>query len=550
MSQTPNRNHYLPKSSAFKSGSEAASGALLPWNTPYIQEPYNSLNRSLEEMQDRILQARPMLGNILQYQGQKSLFNFAKTYTRTNYNPLIEPRKQEFLVTFRQMVTELLGETVAESATTQLKRYYNVSTAEHNGPLTHPNLVNANLLASLPCLDPIDPNYENIIVLACANISFDNYSFPRGLIFHSFAKGEMQTNQLVFFPRSARPCPVTYYPAYTTEAIDSAKKRIQTFVQEGVLRNEEALRLTALVDEIYNDPSVLACKDYTDQVTKTNYMLWKKMLPSQRYKAPNLVFLEQEKLVNRLLLANHLDRDTVISRMLFDSRYHTAILKYFDGISGAFTSETESGTFLFWTLPPGAKYRVQLRLDGDSLTTKDGSYRVALTPDAIAQAIQNRELIPSTLLSFSVLCFYYGLRLRGGFEQTTYLPQMKRAFITMLGEVGDFESVKYCADTPTAGLSLVRPILGFASLPDGNKTPASAIDYIIYGNEELLLQTREAAKRISLSEAIYRAYPDLYRSLYRADEQDPRLAALTATDIEAAIGLDRKIAPSISLPAL
>src|SRR6185503_4602190 len=78
------------------------------------------------------------------------------------------------------------------------------STADHTGPLTHPFFVNSNLLTAASLKTHADPALENVIVLSCANISLNNSSLPRGILYHS-AQKDMPMRRCSFFPSSIRP---------------------------------------------------------------------------------------------------------------------------------------------------------------------------------------------------------------------------------------------------------------------------------------------------------------------------------------------------------
>ena len=93
-------------------------------------------------------------------------------------------------------------------------------------------------------------------------------------------------------------------------------------------------------------------------------MLWKKIMKDHP-EAPNLVYIEQEAIVNNLLNKYHLDQDTLIHKLLFTPKYHKLLLKHFDGIIRGFSTKDKIGTYLFWALPNGQKYRVQLWKKGN-----------------------------------------------------------------------------------------------------------------------------------------------------------------------------------------
>jgi hypothetical protein len=384
--------------------------------------------------------------------------------------------------------------------------------------------------------------------LACANISFDNNSFPRGIEFNTTVNGEIKKQNLVFFPRNARPCPVVYYPAYTAESINTMHTKLNELVASKEVSPQIAEQMHTLLDDIYQNPHALNQKFFSDQVSITNFDIWRKIHQDQP-DAPNMVNIEQEKIVNALILKNHITKDTLINKILFNSRYHRLIMKHFDKIMSAFDLETKSGTFLFWGLPKGGKYRVQLWKKGNTLTTSDGTFKVNLDPKSIATAIKNRELYPSTLLSFIILSFYYNLKLLGSFSQTTYYPAMRNAFVTLLEEIKLTEEIEYIESIPTDDLTYPRPLIALMKKNNvtQKRTPATGLDLIFYKNENTFTTLLENAQRVNLQEAMERVMPDLYISFVPEQLQNKKLLDLTPEKIDQMYGLDEKIQSPITI---
>jgi hypothetical protein len=280
---------------------------------------------------------------------------------------------------------------------------------------------------------------------------------------------------------------------------------------------------------------------FSEQVTKTNALLWDAVFANQKH--PTLIHLEQENIVIKLLLSYHLEQDTLIHKMIFDHTYHDLLLKHFDGISGAFTKTSKRGSFLFWGLPKG-QYRQQLWKVGNMLTTDDGSYQIELTAENLRKALLANELIPTTLLSFILLAFYYGIRLIGGLGQTTALTQIKLSFIEMLKELGDDEYAALSAEMPTTDQTFPRPILGFLEdSTTGQKIPATTLDLLLYADDTALPIMRDEATRITVSDTLRRFLPNIYKQFYKGDAEDPLLGSISEEQIEETIGLKDKIIP-------
>lgn len=510
----------------------------------------SSLDETFQKLKNAVLDKKPVLKEILAQRGSKNLYEYAKDYIDVNLVPPIHEREDELLSTFEREVGKRLGTQIAKEATDQLRKYYYVSTADHHGPLCHPFFLNSNLIASAPLFEKQDPVLKNVIVLACANISFDNSSFPRGLFFNSYANGMVERHELPFFPRSVRPRPVYKYGPYGTDGIDKIKKILIEKAKEGHITQKQSENIAVLLDEIYAKPDVLNSSTFSDQVTKTNFELWQKFFnpgknPQHSHiDPPNLIYLEQETFVNQLLMDHHLDSDTTINHILFDKAYNPLMEQYFDGVTGGFSLEKKIGTYLFWGLPGNSKYRLQMVKEGNSLVSVDGSYRVELTPDSLHEKLTKQELIPSTLLSFIVLAFYYGLKLLGGFSQVNYLTFMKNAYIKMQTDRGNYRSIEVCAHSQTKELC-GDVTLAFLGVPDGSLTPATGLDLILYGTENTWPQFVDLARHITLEEALNPMMPELHRITYPegSSERDDSLLQITAQDIANLTNLDKKIKP-------
>ncbi len=501
----------------------------------FIPQDSNITEELFDKLREKIFQSKPELKVIVENYGNMTLFDYAKRYNDPNPVLQNDAKKQEFITAFTEEVARLIDKETAESCKKQLEALYRLTTTDHHGPLSESGMVNSNIHEALPYLNG-DEIVKNIIVLGCANISFDNFSAPRCLLFHSKTANGVVQNQLPFYPRAVRPCPVIHYPAYATGNLENAYKRMDVWERENTISMQESHELKLLLYEIYADTSVLKQKTFSDQVTKTNFALWKKIM-KYHPDAPNLVYIEQEMIVNKLLDTYHLDQNTLINKILFTPEYHDLILKYFDGILRGFSTKDKIGTYLFWALPKGAKYRVQLWKEGNYLQTEDGSYKIELTPEGLRNAIREKELIPSTLMSFMVLAFYYGIRLVGGQTQTTYLTEMKQAFIKMIKEAGENEYSEDIADLRTNDLSMNNDSLAFLQAAKGKNVPLTGVDLVLYGNKATISIMKSQSKILTVREAVYRAMPGYYPMFYKQEERDPEIQSITAEDIEKYLGL-------------
>jgi hypothetical protein len=504
------------------------------------------LENDLQKLRKLVFDRRPVLKEIIEKHGHKSLHEYVKDYLDVNSNVIIEERQSEFLETFGIEVERVLGKEVAKSAVTQLKKYYFVSTADHMGPINHPFFVNSNLLIASSIFNNPDPVLKNVIVLACSNISIDNSSFPRGLFFHNCVDNNFQLHRLPFFSGNLRPASVYKISAYGDEELDKMFTALKDKLEEGKITQVEFDRVEAILKRIYVYPEVLDKKWYKDQICLTNFNLWKEFFSESKENLPNLIYVSLEDVVVNLLIKNHLNQDTIINHILFDPEYEKYISSYFEDIFGSFSSANASGTYLFWALPDGAKNKMQLWRKGDFLVTKDESYKIELKPDLIKEALGKKELIPCLLLDFMLVSLYYGVKCLGGFNQVNYLTMMKEGYIKMNEKLSNPKSIEVCSRVQTKELcdGLTMAFLGGCSFD--KKILASGLDLVLYNDKNSLATIMEDLKQISLKEAFDPSLPEVYKISYDEEEWDTELTKITDMDVISQTEFSQKIKPCVS----
>ncbi len=510
-------------------------------------EPLHAFEQAeyFRQLKAAVLAKRPVLGEILERHGREPLHHYALNFSRPALTPPRPERQVELITIIEDETTKRLGPAVGASVARQLRQHYSVSTADHHGPMVHPFFLSSNLLAAVPLVEAPDPDHENVIVLACANVSLENSSFPRGVVMTSLASGRPVMQRLPFFSTHIRPSLICRLKGYTRDDLRKARSQLQSKQDTGSLTKDEVRWVGRLLEELYDQPDVLSAETYSDQVTKTNFRLWQRYFPED-VAAPNLVYLELETIVTRLLLEHHLRQNTTIHRMLFDPRTQGA-MEHFEGILGAFSRDEQLGTYLFWGVPEGAKHRLRLWRDGNRLVSTDGRYSIALTPDALETALNAKELVPSILLDFTLLACYYGLQCNGGFSQVNYLTLMKEAYCRLAAEIGDDASL-------TAAVAVETKVLcgditvAFLTGSDDSLVPATGLDLLRFGQADAWARFVENTKTVTLEAALNPMFPDFYKIIYPEAERDPKLAALNAEDVTRLTELDRLLKPCATIP--
>lgn len=503
----------------------------------------------MQNLKKTVFTSRPNIANLYQQIGDTPFYTYTKSHTKENRNKVIKQRKPQLHKTLHEHIRKVLGSGIADSVIKQLKTNDSVSTVQHYSPLGHPDSLNSVLENALPYFGMNNPAFQNVLVFSCAGVSFNNTKFPRGHLFHTYTNGTLHTNQINLFGHTVDARPVIHHPPYTTEAITEGRNTLLQFEREQKMTREQVQAIMRLFNQMYATPHVLSQNDYVDQLTISNYEYFRRLFSGYKKFVPNLVYLAQEKIVLDLLLDHHIQQDTSIHHLLFDSAIYPLLERYFDGITGAFSLEKKLGTYLFWAIPKGTKYRTQLWRDGNILKTADGTFSVELTPQAIEKAIRDKELIPSVMLTFCVLALYYGLILGGGYEQTYYLTQTKKKYTALFSEIGDTESAEATEGLITTNLVIPRPLLVYLEGPHDLRVPATGLDLYLYGDTgKSWGRMLEAAKQVTTGEIIERTLPSIYREYCKDAANFEIFSKLAERDIEKFTNLDSKIPPIAVLP--
>ncbi len=503
-------------------------------------------NNLIERLQSKVFERRPILREIISEFGNMSLFDYVKRYYRSPEYPVSDDRKREFLEAFQEEVESVYGSVTAKSCAKQVGISFHLTDSEHFTPIGITEQTNNILTTLLPVLDSnLLDHFPYNIQTVCSKISFNNSSFPRGFEFHTYVNKGLRNNQLLFFSHKVDKKSVFNHSGYGLENLDEMRKSLERLWADRSIWKREYNAANSIINEIFARDDILSEKLYTNQVAKINFSVWKKIGEKLGNRNQDLIYVEQERLVNRILLKYHLNKTTKITQLIFDKNHLDLISKYFDGIMCGFSEKTNHGTFLFWGLPKNGNGRVQLWRRDNRLVSSDGSFEIKLHPEVISNAILHGEIIPSTLLSFIIFSFYYQLRQIGGFSQTTYLTQMKEAYISLLRETGDFESVALTEQIPTKDFIIINndPLFTYMQGPKNELISATPLDLYLYGDHDTLDIVKKISKNITLGESFLRSLPSVYRFTYLESEREEELVKIDDKYINKVIGFDKKIIP-------
>lgn len=435
----------------------------------------------LQDIQKLVFEYKPVLKTLIQKQGDLSL---KKYFNKVQPINVPRQRQEELIQVLREKTAEVIGQAEAKSLGQELKNNYFAGTADHHGPIGHPFFLNSNLVQTIINQEN---GLKNTLVLACSSISLNNSSYPRGVFFHD---EKLEEKRLPFFSLSQKQKSIFNLEAYKKNTIENLARRV----------NNKKVKM--VLNKIYLRKDVLKLSGFSDQITKTNFELWREFFGSDS----NLIYLNLEEITNQLILKHHLEKETIINKIIFDPQFQDLFSKNFDGIEGAFSSNKPKGTFLFWGLRQGK--RLHLKKQGGRLMSLDGTYSLGLNKEALRKAMAKKEIMPSMALAFTVVSFYYGLTCAGGFSQINYLEEMKKAYLKIL-ERFDKKEKKWVKKIPT---NIFRGEFNLVYLALKKKMiPGSFLDLLIYGGSETKKDLMGLTGKIKLGEAINEMMPDFYK---------------------------------------
>jgi hypothetical protein len=502
-----------------------------------------NVEKNIDVIAKKVFARAPVLQETVDLHGAKTLFLYTNELQSVVLAERYVHRRTELVEVIKNRTAEVLGIASAEEIEKTLKMAYSVSTADHHGPICHPFFLNGNILSALPAMQTPEQRSKSIAVLACANVSLNNSSFPRGILFHS-ANGQMEQVPIVSAQYGMRP--VLAHPGYDMEDLLRACRIVQAKIKCRAIDKTTGEKLISVLDQVYGQAIALGAKDYCAQISITNADLWRKFFSSSSVQVPELICLAQEQLVGDLLAKHLLEKKTFVYELFGTIDGWEQVKKYFDGKEGAFNTAARKGTFLFWAITGAEKKRQQVWYQRQRLETVDGSLSVECTVEALVAKMQTGELVPSMLVTFIVLSFYYGLVCRGGFFQPSYLTSLKEAYVTMLNDLGMVEEAAAVQSVETKQMG-ADMALSFARNKSGKLVQAAGLDLFLYGTNSTAQALLQTSKQLLVKEAIYVMMPLFYGILYSPSEQDSELRQVAESDVMELYRLEEKIKPCVEI---
>lgn len=467
----------------------------------------------LDELKNQVFGRQKFLAEIYSRCGDLSLYDYVSGWPNPAKNAAAEP----FILLAQKMAGEIYGDTVAEAIAGQLRQNPTVSTIDHHGILNHPFFINSNLIFSLRS------KAKYLICLSTEGVSLNNSSWP-GCLLVSEADGALR--RFSFFADKHKTKAVLAAQALQKADVGRLLKHI---LGSNFLGPEQKFNLQTLAEGMFASPDVYDQPNFSAQASVLSGRLWSKIFPS----APELVYLPLESLVSRVLTNIVIpEQGHLLHRLLFTPQGWDLLEKYFLGSLGAF-SGLHKGSFLYWAVNSSGR-RMHLKRAGDKAQGQGVS--VGLKAGAIAKALGQKQVYPTSLVCFLVL-LYFGIDCAGGFNQVNWLSDIKEKFIGLLTEMQEPASAKKIALANTENFAEGN----LAFLPSRKGLfKAGGVDLYFTGRDYYKNYER-LSRNLTVAQSIETLLPEIYRVVVPAEQRDTKLLALSDSEIAESDGLWAKI---------
>lgn len=487
------------------------------------------------ELRGTVLNKRPVFKKILDKFGKKTVFEYSEHFLFVKPVPAFEARRPICIEIIRQELEKRLGSEVADDVAAQLTEKPLVNTTDHHAIIDHPFFVNTDIIASLPYRDNKDVKMSYVVVLSFASVSLDNPSgYPRGIMVHGGDYGEGPMIRLPIMADRMKMKTVYGMDPYTREDLNRAISLLGNRQKAGLLSENRKNRITSFINEYLGKEDILSAPDFSTQITKINYDIWPEFF-AQGTEPMRLIYLDVESVVKEILLKRILPNPAhLIHKLLFDPVARDAFARNFENIPCAFSYKTDKriyyGTFLFWGRDDKG-YRV-------GFEPSDSNY---LTPESVEAGLRDKRIFPSTMLVYTIISLYYGLKCLGGFSQVHDLTEMKHAFIKTLEELGMKDDAVNAADAQTKEFSGDGIVLAYHKNAKGNFTPSTGIDLMLSEDKLSYDDYETLAQCVYIQEMIGPLVPEMYQVLFPSYNRDLKFSILTAENIMKSTGLNKRL---------
>jgi hypothetical protein len=504
---------------------------------PYVAHVDDDDRNQLRTPQDFLnltCEHSPIINQTLKEHGKLSLIQYLQYFTPngSSYYQSLD----DLIKVVRNYAAPLLGDTIAQQVSEQIVKKPIVLAANHHGVDYFSHSVQGSLIFSLDGLT--DSNGSSTVpVFSCGNIPLDNATYPRGLLLYNASNSDLDDmpRRLPIFSDRQKRQVTSVASAFDEPMIQRAKKRFEKMLSENQISENLAGPLRQIFREDYMADLVVDLENYSQQSVVLNNRVWKRLF-SDIKDSPEMVYLELEKIVGRLLSTDLSNPGSLASYVMFDSSLREAVLQELDGATACWNTDVleqrlrannlesskqkplnGSGTHFFWGIDTSRR-RIPLYLDTShhqhpmlrGVDDRGDSWELSYRPSSILDALNDNRLLPSLFTCFTVLSFARGINCLGGYFKDEYFPIMKQGMTNALRKTDGYGELADLVELVPTMSYLSGMIAIMAKTEDDCLIPAGPIEIIAGGG--ITKEDLEKIKSLTIRDAhlagLFETIPD------------------------------------------
>jgi len=449
----------------------------------------------MNELLDVVRSKSCVMDTAIRHYGKVSLKEYVKQFKPYKGKPL-QPA-DDFLMFSKEYNEALLGKEIALELDKVL-RFPLLNTANHHGVDYFPPSVQGNLLF-WKALKENGIKTKYLPVCSFGIVSLSNSSYARGITSYSICD---KLFRVPIFPKLIENKMVRYVPAFTEAQVKHTIFRLNSEFRDVAASAD----MRQALEKYYLDKNVLEQKFYANQAVFINRMLSEDMYPEGDI--PQIIYMEMEPIINRLLLKDLKDENSMIYRILYDSRILNGIRKQMEEGNPCMS------TMFFWgTDSSGRRYILDFCADGimRGVTLAGDHVELPASAKDLADLIGQEKIVPSGYTMAILLSFARGYTWLGGYFQGDYLPEWQKGTAAVFAKVEEYRGwAEHIMNYDCTGY-ISGPVYAMNRTVDGLLAPAGPLEIIHNGGmnlstlDHLMDATVTDAHRMGLSSS----YPEL-----------------------------------------
>jgi hypothetical protein len=458
-----------------------------------------------EDYLEAIRQHSRIVNRAVAEYGEVSLKDYLKEL-QPNLNGSYQDR-DDLIGIVHQYAQRLQGDEVASRTAKDFSENPIILTANHHGVDYFSHSFQASLMFSL--YRQFSANFLTTVpVFSCGNIPLDNATYPQGLFFYSINPDQLCNlpMKLPVFPNRLRRQLVSSAQPFDREMVTRAEKRLDKMVQEAQIPAILKVAAGQILSQDYCHSSVINQPGYSDQAAILNNLIWKRVFQTESPRT-DLIYLELEKIVEKVLQFDLNNENSLIYKVMFEPTLRETVLHELDGARACWNfnqlkkrtrfgqfnefdkiSANGSGTIFFWGInEAGRRIPLYLTSSGDNngsllgVDDHNHSWQLTYSPDAILTALSQGRLLPSLFTSFLVLSFARGVRCIGSYFQGEYLPHMQRGLVNALKKIPDHHEIAAQVEKVEANFYLSGMLPVMTLVENDFVVPAGPVEIVAAG---------------------------------------------------------------------